>query len=312
MTDDLTSLASAYLDGELDADGRAQVEASPDALSEVDRLRQVRAVLADLPSPPISARERHLAEALDAWDRLPEAERMGSLRDVTPSGADGAAAAGVAAISAPARSSSRRSRRRGFQSSVWLGAAAAGLVVVLAGGLLLRSFNDTESDSDASSSELLSDESAEVQAPAATEAPAAAGDALDQSEGESAGDPAGAVPQIDTGIDNAAPPADDGELPVLAGADDLAAFAASAVGAPESGDLPEDATVVTELSEAERSEISVLADELDLPRCPSVDVIVGLAIYDGQEVVVGVDESRALALAYLPDGCVRVASAPMP
>lgn len=308
MTDDLTSLASAYLDGELHADARAQVEASPEVLGEVDRLRQVRAVLAELPSPSISAREQHLAAALDAWDRLPEAERIGSLRDVTPTGADGAAAAGVAAMSAPARSGSRR---RGAISSVWLGAAAAGLVVVLAGGLLLRSVNGTDDDSDASSATVMSAELGESESPAAADAPAPAA-ALDEAEVERASAPTdGAGLELDTGINDAAPPPEDG-LPILADLDDLAAFAATAVGAPSSGDLPEDATVVTEIPEQADTAASMLAEELGLPRCPSVDVIVGLAIYDDQQVVVGIDESRELALAHLADGCVRIASVPLP
>ena len=66
--------------------------------------------------------KRHLSTALDAWDRLPDNERTGALRDSTPTGADGAAAAGVAAMSSPAR---RTAKRRWAQSPVWLGAAAA-------------------------------------------------------------------------------------------------------------------------------------------------------------------------------------------
>ena len=39
MTDDLTLLASAYLDGEATPDERARVEADPALLAEVERLR---------------------------------------------------------------------------------------------------------------------------------------------------------------------------------------------------------------------------------------------------------------------------------
>ena len=97
--DDLIILASAYLDGDVTADERVRVESSPELLAEVDRLRTVRAVVSTTSSAhpaPISARERHLSTALDAWDRLPDNERTGALRDSTPSGADRAAAAGVA------------------------------------------------------------------------------------------------------------------------------------------------------------------------------------------------------------------------
>ena len=88
MNDDLTILASAYLDGDVTADERAQVESSDELLLEVDRLRTVRAVLlhhAAAGSAPISMREEHLATALGAWDRLPDNERTGALRDSTPS-----------------------------------------------------------------------------------------------------------------------------------------------------------------------------------------------------------------------------------
>ena len=61
MTDDLITLASAYLDGDTTAAERAQVEADPELLAQVERLRQVRAVLGDTEAAPISVRERHLA-----------------------------------------------------------------------------------------------------------------------------------------------------------------------------------------------------------------------------------------------------------
>jgi hypothetical protein len=80
MNDDLSSLASRYLDGDADADERAQVDVDPELQAEVARLRMVRAVVADLDEPIISVRERHLAAALDAWDRLPPAERTGRCR----------------------------------------------------------------------------------------------------------------------------------------------------------------------------------------------------------------------------------------
>ena len=71
MNDDLTLLASAYLDGDVTADERARVEADPALLVEVDRLRYVRVLLADVEPSSISVRESLLANALDAWDRVP-------------------------------------------------------------------------------------------------------------------------------------------------------------------------------------------------------------------------------------------------
>ncbi len=315
MTDDPTSLASAYLDGDLDAADRARVESTPELLVEVDRLRQVRAVLADLPEASISARERHLAEALDAWERLPEQERTGALRDATPSGVDAAAVAGAAAVSTPARTSSRRTGRRGRSSSVWLGAAAAGLVIVLAGGLLLRSANiDNDDDTVADSS---SDAVAEQTSSGSVQVPAVAAAPVEESEAQRSATAGTEVAPLEdasdvaTDVDASAPPSDTGELVELLTPADLADFAAAAVGAPASGDLPEGATVITDAAPADTA-ADPAATDFSLPACLGADIVVGLADYQGQTVVVGLDVSRDLALAYLADGCVRVASAALP
>ena len=70
-TDDLTLLASAYLDGEATPDERALVETSVDALAEVERLARVRTVLEATVEPvSLAAREAHLAAALDVWERM--------------------------------------------------------------------------------------------------------------------------------------------------------------------------------------------------------------------------------------------------
>ena len=126
MTDDAELLASAYLDDEVTADERARVEADPVLLAEVDRLRVVRDALVATDPAPISVREDHLASALGAWDRLPEAERLGT-RDDT----GGADATTVAAASAMSGSMKGRSRRR------WVLGAAAALMVVVGAGVVL-------------------------------------------------------------------------------------------------------------------------------------------------------------------------------
>lgn len=154
-------LASAYLDGEVTPEERAQVEASREALDEVERLRQVRAVLGATTEPPaISVREAHLAAALDVWDRMPETERAG---EVTPSA--GLDAAAAAAISTPAPSSlnSRRDRRSGRGTTKWLLGAAAGLAVIAGAGIVFQGLgtsDDSDSASDASEAEAPADEPA--------------------------------------------------------------------------------------------------------------------------------------------------------
>src|SRR5688572_7524190 len=117
--DDLNQLASAYLDDETTPDERARVETDHEVTATVARMRAVRALLADVEPAAISMRERQLAAALDAWDRVPHTER--AVRDATPTGANAAAVAGAASVSAPPRLSSRRGRRS--PSTKWLTAA---------------------------------------------------------------------------------------------------------------------------------------------------------------------------------------------
>ena len=149
MNDDLTLLASAYLDGDVTADERARVEDDPDAMAEVERLRAVRSLLGDLEPAAISVRETHLAAALDAWERLPEAERNGVRRDQTPAGIDAAAAAGAASVTSPTPLNTRRRPA----STRWLTGAAAALVLVLAGGVALQLRSDDQDDTASSATD---------------------------------------------------------------------------------------------------------------------------------------------------------------
>lgn len=303
MNDDLTLLASAYLDGDVDADERAQVESDPELLAEVDRLRSVRALLHHPEAPPISTREEHLAGALAAWDRIPAAERTGATRDLTPRGIGGAAAAAAASVSAPTRLGDRRRRS---MSPRWLTAAAAALVLVLAGGVVLQL--SSSSDDDSASTEALPDST--------TAADAAAGNAELRSEALEADD-AGAVPeeladaatdgtQLDTGIDSAAPPGDD-DLVVLLTPQDLASFAADSLDAPDALDVPAATSAPVDPSE----DSSTLADSA-LPLCLGVDDVVGPARYDTVFVVVGIDVSRDIAIAYTVPDCQEIARARLP
>ncbi|BAN04591.1 anti-sigma factor [Ilumatobacter coccineus] len=151
-------LASAYLDSEVTADERARVESSPELLAEVERLRQVRAVLGATTEPPaISVREAHLAAALDVWDRMPESERAG---EVTPSAGMDAAAAAAISTPSPTSLDSRRNRRSGGGSTKWLLGAAAGLAVLAGAGIVLQGLGSDDDSGDAS-------EAGDEQAPAA-------------------------------------------------------------------------------------------------------------------------------------------------
>ena len=296
MNDDLTPLASAYLDGDVTADERALVENDPVALAEVDRLRSVRALLGDVAPQAISVREAQLAAALDTWDRLPDRERSGARRDTTSAGIDAAAVAGAASVTAPTRLDSRRRSGRGT-STRWLTGAAAALVLVLAGGVALQ-LSTTESDDSAESSTTELIESAD--ALIATER-AEAGDAAESA-------PAGALADdapvdLDTGVDDLPPPGEDVGLDLLENLTDLADFAAAAVGAPSAPDDVPAASSATDADDPAGTE---------LPRCLGVDIIVGPAVYIDVPVVVGIDESRNLAIAYRTDPCAEVARVRLP
>jgi len=300
MNDDLTLLASAYLDGDVTADERARAESDPDVVAEVERLRAVRALLGDLEAPAISLREAHLAAALDAWERLPEAERTGARRDRTPAGIDAAAVAGAASVTAPTPINARRRPT----STRWLTGAAASLVLVLAGGVALQLSGNDASGDDADSAE----ETAALDAEADAGSEERSGGDLGADELAPAATSAdAAVNQLDTDVDGAAPPPEDGGLPQLSNTTDLADFAGVAVGAPVAPEGAPDATSATgDLSDA----ATALTDAE--PRCLGVDVVVGPAVYVDTAVVVGIDQSRNLALAYRPADCTEVARVRLP
>ncbi len=306
MNDDLILLASAYLDGDVTADERARVEGDPALLAEVERLRSVRALLSDVEPQAISVREAQLATALDIWDRIPEPERTGARRDVTPVGVDPAAVAGAASVTAPTPLSGRRRVSR-TSSTRWLTGAAAALVLVLAGGVALQLTSDDGTDE--TSSDQASSAGDELDG---TEALAATGRADDPTADELA--PAAdateeATIELDTGIDDVAPPGENAGLDQLENLTDLADFATAAVGAPSAPDVP---AATSAASDDELSEVETYLAEAELPRCLGVDLVVGPAVYGDVPVVVGIDESRNLAIAYRAATCTEVARVRLP
>lgn len=302
MTDDPTFLASAYLDGDVSADERAQVDRDPELLAEVERLRAVRVLLGEPEEPRISIREVHLAAALDAWDRLPDAERSGDKRDPTPAGLRGADVAAGAAIRS---TSGRRNPQR--RQAWWLTAAAAALVVV-AGGAVARvalTGSDTDDAASSASAETESADAADTASDAAAEEiegieeleePAALG--VDEELDESA--------RLDTSGDGPPPPPDQEAVQQLRTPQDLADFAAPAAAAPVAADVPAATSAPVEEATAPQ------ADGIELPLCLGADIIVGPAFYGDTLVVVAIDEGRNLALAYDGDTCTEIARAELP
>ena len=306
MNDDLTQLASAYLDDDVTADERAQVDRDAAALAEVERLRAVRALLGDVEPPAISLREAQLAAALDVWERLPEAERTGARRDQTPAGIDAAAVAGAASVTAP----TPINKRPRAVSTRWLTGAAAALVLVLAGGvaLQLRTGEDDEASTSADAAEELAADDSDSAAVADAQR---AGGALGADELAPAGESADAVAgDLDTGVSDPAPPSEEAGLVLLLTPTDLADFASAAVGAPVA---PDDVPAATSAqSDEDLAEAESFIAEAEVPRCLGVDVIVGPAVYGDVAVIVGIDEGRDLAIAYQPIGCSEVARVRLP
>lgn len=299
MTDDLSPLASAYLDGEATVDEIAQIERDAEMLAEVERLRQVRAVVGVVDPMPISLREAHLAAALDAWDRLPATERDGSQLGAA-AGVDPVAAAGVSSISAPATSSRAR---RTSRSNGWILAGAASLVVLLAGGLTLRSLTGDDGGSDTAG------EIATVSTPSNGSAAATGADA---DTTDPSLEPSEAISDPDTGTDESTegPPPEDG-LEELGSPEQLGVYASDAVGDDGTVIVEDDAPPIED--DAPRpSDAPAETATTDFPLCAGADHVVGPATYQGTFVVVGIDTDNNVAIAYLPTNCAVVAQAPLP
>ena len=214
MTDDQLLLASAYVDGDVDAAARARAEADGEVMAEVARMREVRAALRAVEAPDDDRREQALAAAFAALaDEPPQAPPL------------------------PARTRSGRSGR-----SAWVGvaAAAAALVLVAAAGLVVRGVgsgggNDDDAASVATAQVLDRDEA---------DAPGGASDvtrnemsALPRDDIEAEDDTAPAGTEVASGGGTALAPAAE-ELVELTTAQELAAFAEGRSGDEYQGPPP--------------------------------------------------------------------------
>lgn len=317
MTDDLITLASAYLDGETTAAERAQVEADSELLAQVERLRQVRAVVGNIESAPISMRERHLAGALDAWDRVPTSEKQG---DGTPVGADAAGAAGGASITAPIPLRERRATRNPI--STRLLTAAAAVVVIAGAGLIVRGALDSGGSNDIDTAGDSADISDSFEAPVseAFEAgpEAAADETFDQ--GGEAGDPAiAAAPAsgADAVLGGPEEPPGFDDLEVLSGNDELAEFANRMVISRTNvaANAATDATESEAASDDAGAPDTTLAPPVDL--CDLIDQFVGFALWEtsglfDDPIAVGINSATREAVAYRADTCTEIARTRLP
>lgn len=317
-------LASLYLDNAATTDERALVETSTDALSAVDQLADVRAVLgATAPIAPLSERESHLAAALDVWERMSDGERAG---EVTPSG--GVSVAAAAAVSTPAMGSrrSRPKRRRqlaGVSGRQWFLAAAATLTVVAGAGFVVR---ELTADSEADTSEISADatpddpvtelgeleaaEAAEVNgdnvgadvAPAETDlSDEAAEPGLFPDDAEAAEESsADAASTDDTlpGSEQPAPPPEEATIQID-NPDDLGLYASLAIPSLEAGPSANDDIDFEPAFGSCEAELGV-EEELEP------------VVYAGIPVVVGIDLDNNVVLAYTAEDCDVVERTSLP
>jgi hypothetical protein len=221
-------------------------------------------------------------------------------------------------------------------------AAAAGLVVLLAGGLTLRSLTGDDPDDTATAVE--TDQNAATAEPEDGESSLAAIEGLTTDPSlEPSADIADTDTEADVVVD--APPPEDG-LEELENSEQLAIYASDALddngevllpdtapatertlddassagSAEETADADTDAPSDADAPAADNAESATEAQAApalpavpaELPLCNGADYIVGPALYDGQQVVVAIDVGRDRALAYRADDCAMVAQVQLP
>lgn len=322
MNDDLTFLASAYLDGDTTPAERARVDGDPTVIAEVERLRQVRAVLSHTESPPISIRERHIAAAFEVWDRMPTSE-FG--REATPPGTQSAAAAGQASITSPTSLGDLHQRRGSSRVLTF----AAGLIVLFGGGIVARGFISSNNNNDSIANEAVdtADQDlslrTELEVEAADETFSETDKADDAASSELRAADVPATPEADTliGGESEGPP--DENLEVLSSAEELAVFA-NDLNRTTSG-VEADTAAVVAADPARESDAALESNVQAAPPsklpppvslCDLVTRIVGPALWDApglfdDPVIVGIDDITGDAVAYQADSCTVVARTPL-
>jgi negative regulator of sigma E activity len=201
-------LASAYLDGELDAAERATAANDAGTMALVDLFARIRAELGEIPPVVDSTRTAAMAAALSEFDAIRAAATMPE----------------VAAVSANVTSLPRERRVRAYQLVTGLAAAA---VIVVIGVAALASRGDDPGASPTA-----------VQAPATTAAPAAQLPSPKSLETAETAAAAG-------GSQVLAASAADSAIPAIGTGEELTAYAASidaernteSPGAPQAGSL---------------------------------------------------------------------------
>lgn len=305
MDDDLIILASAYLDGEATPDERARVEADPELLDEVERLRTARATMIDarwFERPRDDAREAAITAALAACD-MPATEVAVATAAVGP-----AHRPRVVAFE----------RRRAYTR--WLSAAAA-VVAVLGLGVIVTQLDGGDDNDDSTAFEAPAGTMASAEAnteraePPAATSEALASDADTADATNAAGGADGATAATAPAELAAAPDAT--EAPAAeAPADVATAYGSEFESLPEAN-LENTQELGTFAADSKQSadEGSTSAPQLcsdNGPELESIDEYVATGTYRGRTVVIGIDAERGRAIAVDPETCAIVAEAPLP
>ena len=298
MNDDLTLLASAYLDGEATPAERSRVEGDELLLVEVERLRTARTALLDASGfhrSDAAVREAAIAAALDAWNgTVVDGSRAGSRP--------------------PERKSSVLPFTRRFASTRWLTAAAA-LVAVGALGVVITQTGESGDEGG----------SVAVDAPDSTNASAESGTALTERLAPP-GSSADALLSADVAADEAGGADPDASAPA-----EVPTAAAAETGAPAdtaaaSNSIASDSAVAPVANLETLDDLAAFgvvatqdfdsAQGRDVP-VPSCAAEVSAAIeyvvtgtYRGRQVVIGIDDDHVSAID--PNSCEIVAEASLP
>lgn len=299
MNDDLTLLASTYLDGEATPDERARVEADPSLLAEVERLRAARASLLDtrwFERPSDDVRETAIEAALAAWD-------------ASTSGSTGSTTGPLPTI--------RRATVRSFEprrSYTRLLSAAAAVVAVAGLGVVIAQFGDGGGGGD--------DQSAAIEPAADTQARSEAGAELTEQiapdetasavfSGEVAADDAGRADSDSSDSTEALPSAgaaQEAPAATQSAADSAPAPRANITTRDELGRFAADAKAAVD-DDGDRDALTApcAGDSFD-----DIDEYVAMVTYRGRHVMIGIDADDERAIAVDPDTCEIVAEAPLP
>jgi hypothetical protein len=301
MNDDLTLLASTYLDGEATPDERARVEADPSLLAEVERLRAARATLLDarwFERPGDDVREAAIEAALTAWDSSPS---------------------GLTGSRVESRPASRRSHVTSFErrrSYTRLLSAAAALVAVVGLGAVIAQFGGGDGGGDESSvaidaaddTQARSESGAELSeqiVPDETASAVLSGDAAPDDAGGADPD-VGASTEAPSG--DAAAEATDAPAATASAAATAPAPPASITTLDELGRFAADARAAAE-DDANRDDLSTSCAGESFE---DIDEYVAMVTYRGRQVMIGIDNDDERAIAVDPDTCEIVAEAPLP